>query len=46
MLLFRDKEPECGTSDELLTEGHLSELYSYRIRKIAGPDNRPVFIAL
>ncbi|WP_455211641.1 ABC transporter ATP-binding protein [Kaarinaea lacus] len=46
MLLFRDKEPECGSSDELLTERHLSELYSYRIRKIAGPENRAIFVAL
>lgn len=46
MLLFRDKEPECGRGEELLTESHLSELYSYRIRKIAGPDNQPIFIAL
>jgi len=46
VLLFRDKEPECGPSEELLTEPHLSELYSYQIRKIAGPDNRSIFVAL
>jgi iron complex transport system ATP-binding protein len=44
ILLFSDAEPECGTSDELLTENNLSRLYNYRIRKIAGPEHRPVFI--
>jgi iron complex transport system ATP-binding protein len=46
MLLYIDQEPECGISHQLLTENNLSRLYNYRIGKIAGPDNRPVFIAL
>ncbi len=46
ILLYTDKEPECGSSDELLTENNLSRLYNYGIGKIAGPDNQPVFIAL
>ena len=46
ILLYSDQEPECGSSDELLTENNLSRLYNYRIGKIEGPNNRPVFIAL
>ena len=46
ILLFRDEEPACGASDELLTENHLSRLYDYCIRKIKGPDDRPLFVAL
>ena len=46
ILLYKDQEPECGRSDELLTENNLSRLYNYKIGKIMGPDNQPVFIAL
>jgi iron complex transport system ATP-binding protein len=46
MLLFADREPLCGACGDLLTEANLSGLYHYPIRKIAGPDHRPLFIAL
>jgi len=46
ILLFANREPLCGTCSELLTEANLSDLYQYPIRKIAGPGNRPLFMAL
>ncbi|MCG6969529.1 MAG: ABC transporter ATP-binding protein [Gammaproteobacteria bacterium] len=45
ILLHADAEPQCGASEVLLTEENLTGLYHYPIRKIAGPDNQPVFIA-
>jgi iron complex transport system ATP-binding protein len=45
ILMYAEKEPQCGVSDALLTEDNLTGLYHYPIRKIAGPDNQPVFIA-
>jgi iron complex transport system ATP-binding protein len=44
VLLYEDEEPVQGGSETLLTEENLSRLYHYPIRKIAGPDNRSVFL--
>jgi iron complex transport system ATP-binding protein len=44
LLLYADEEPVSGGSEMLLTEENLSRLYHYPIRKIAGPDNRLVFV--
>lgn len=44
LLLYTEEEPIHGESEALLTEEKLSRLYHYPIRKIAGPDNRSVFV--